>query len=94
VGQSGRILAGEDTITTRNSRTRPAERRGYNVKKFRDIVAMDSFNVLATSFFLSRKRSCRHQAALWWTGGNSFRHDVAIATERETQGCANTANHA
>jgi hypothetical protein len=29
-------------MATRNNQTRPAEHRGYNVKKFRDIVVMDA----------------------------------------------------
>jgi hypothetical protein len=29
-------------MVTRNNKTRPAERRGYNLKKFRDIAVMDA----------------------------------------------------
>ena len=31
-----------DPMATRNNKTRPAEHRGYNVKKCRDIVVMDA----------------------------------------------------
>ena len=47
-------------MATRNNKTRPAEHRGYNVKKFRDIVVMDANSTpLATSFFVSLETPSR-----------------------------------